>query len=430
MVKFCPMNQKIKLLYGRDNLEIDLPKNATVIRPQFLPGFIDEKAEIKKALRQPIGTRSLKEKVKAGDKVVVSHSDHTRATPNSRLLPVILDELESAGVSKQAITLLNALGTHRKCTLDEMRELLGDYLVDHYHCVQHDAFDEASLVSIGTTSRGNPVRVNRLLVENDVRIYTGYIEPHLFAGFSGGPKSVLPALAGAESVSTNHSREMLSHKNATWGITKGNPIWEEMREAALLTNPTFLVNVTLNNQKQITGVFAGNLILAHQAGCDFTRTSSMVPVDRFFDVVVTTNSGYPLDRNLYQSIKGLSAASRIVRSGGAILLVAACEDGMPAKSHYADMLRSVNSAQEALDMIYTPGFTRPEQWQIQIQAQIQLCADVYLYSTGLEEDEIKQALFMPVKDLSITIRELMDEYGKNICVMPEGPLTIPYLKDS
>ena len=184
---------------------------------------------------------------------------------------MLLAELEAAGVRREDITLLNALGTHRQQTPAELRAMLGDFVVDHYRCLQHDAYDDANLVSLGQTSFGHPVRLNRLLLEADFKILTGFIEPHFFAGFSGGPKGVLPALAGAESVLTNHGYAMIGDPRSTWGVCEGNPIWEEMREMALKVSPTFLLNVTLNVEKQITGVFAGDLLAAHRAGREFVR---------------------------------------------------------------------------------------------------------------------------------------------------------------
>jgi nickel-dependent lactate racemase len=164
-----------------------------------------------------------------------------------------------------------------------------------------------------------------------VKILTGFIEPHFFAGFSGGPKGVLPSIAGAESVLSNHGAKMIGNANSTWGVTQGNPIWEEMLEAARMTRPSFLLNVAMNRDKQITGVFAGEMEAAHAAGCAFVKRCAMVPVAEPFDVVITTNSGYPLDQNLYQTVKGMSAANRIVRDGGAIIMAAACADGLPAR---------------------------------------------------------------------------------------------------
>ncbi len=308
--------------------------------------------------------------------------------------------------------------------------MLGEAVVNNYRCLQHNAFDDNSLVSLGKTSFGNAVRVNRLLVESDVKILTGFIEPHFFAGFSGGPKGVLPALAGQESVLTNHGREMIAHPKAAWGSCEGNPIWEEMREVALLAKPTFLLNVTLNALKQITGVFAGEMLAAHKAGRDFVRSSAMVPVAEPYDIVITTNSGYPLDQNLYQCVKGMSAAQQIARKGGAIILAGACNDGLPDHGRYAELLATGGSPQGVLDLIAQPGFSAQDQWQVQIQAQIQLHADVYVYSDGLSDEQIERALFKPCRNFEATVAQLLEKYGPQarICVLPEGPQTIAYLQ--
>jgi lactate racemase len=421
---------RVKLAYGHDGLLVDLPDSAHVVKPRFAPVVPDEAAALRDALRQPINSKPLRDKVKPGNRVVIVHSDITRATPNERILPVLLAELESAGVARQDITLLNALGTHRPQTDAELRRMLGDRIVDDYHCLQHDAYDDANLVPLGTMSSGHPVRINRRYMEADVRILTGFIEPHFFAGFSGGPKGVLPSVAGAESVLTNHGRAMIAHPKATWGVTEGNPIWEEMREAALRTNPTFLLNVTLNAERRITGVFAGEMLAAHAAGCAFVRERAMTPVDAPYDIVITTNSGYPLDQNLYQSVKGMSAASQIVRDGGAIIIAAACQDGIPNHGRYAALLAQAGSPQNMLDILARPGFAEQDQWQVQIQANIQLRADVYVYSGGLADDQIRAALLAPCRDIGQTVMELMAKYGPDarICVIPEGPQTIAYLR--
>ena len=421
---------QVKLAYGRHGLVVEVPDHATVIASRFVPGVPDEPAAIRAALRDPIASAPLAEKVQPGDRVVIVHSDITRATPNERLLPVLVAELEAAGVAGQDITLLNALGTHRPQTEAELREMLGEQIVRRYRCLQHDAWDHANLVALGETSLGHPVRINRHYLEADVRILTGFIEPHFFAGFSGGPKGVLPALAGAESVLTNHGREMIAHPRATWGVTEGNPIWEEMREVALKTDPTFLLNVALNAERQITGVFAGEMLAAHKAGCDFVRENAMVAVDEPFDIVITTNSGYPLDQNLYQAVKGMSAANQIVREGGAIVMVAACQDGLPDHGRYAALLAEAGSPQGVLDMLAQPDFSEQDQWQVQIQAMIQLRADVYVFSEGLTDAQIERALFKPCRDIEQTLGKLQARYGPaaRICVLPEGPQTIAYLR--
>ena len=418
---------KVKLAYGRNGLAVDLPDSAEVIQPRFVPGLPDEKGALRGALRNPIGTRPLGELVRRGDTVVIVHTDITRATPNARVLPVILEELQQAGVRQSDITLLNGLGTHRPQSQAELRQLLGESIADGYRCVQHDCNDDANLVLVGQTRLGHRLRVNRTYMEAKVKILTGFIEPHFFAGFSGGPKAVLPSLAGAESVFTNHGFDMIAHPQATWGVTDGNPIWEEMRDAALQTHPDFLVNVTLNARQELTGVFAGDLLAAHRAGCEFLRGTAMVPFGQAFDVVLTTNGGYPLDQNLYQSVKGMSAAARIVRKGGAILMAAACEDGVPSFGLYGELLGRAASPEQALAMMAAPGFQAHDQWQVQIQAQIQLHADVHVFSEGLSDLQIRRALFRPSSDVEVTIGSLVAEKGARLGVLPEGPQAIPYL---
>ncbi len=420
---------QVHLAYGRHGLDVELPPRAQVVEPRPVPGVFDEKATIRQALAAPISAPPLRDMVQRGDRVVVVHSDLTRPMPNHRVLPVLLAELEDAGVLRENITLLNALGTHRRQTSHELAEMLGQAVVDRYRCLQHDAWDDDHLISLGHTSFGHPVRVNRTYMQADVKILTGFIEPHFFAGFSGGPKGVLPSIAGADSVLTNHGAKMIGHPQATWGVTEGNPIWEEMLEVALKTEPTFLLNVTLNRAREITGVFAGDLYQAHAAGCEKVRESAMVPVPHEFDIVVTTNSGYPLDLNLYQAVKGMSAAAQVVRKGGSIIAAAECWDGIPEHGEYANLLRAAESPRELLERIEAPDFACQDQWEAHIQALIQLQADVFVYSDGLSDVQIRQALLNPCYSIEDTLADLLNVYGAEatICVLPDGPQTIPYV---
>ncbi len=414
----------VALAYGRDGLTIEVPEGAAVVRPRHVAGVGDEAAALRAALAEPTGAPPLAQLAAGKRRVVVTHSDITRATPNDRILPVLLAALEEAGVARDDITLINALGTHRRQTPEELRQMLGAAIVENYRCLQHDAWDDAGLVAAGTTRLGNAIRLNRLVMEADLAIFTGFIEPHFFAGFSGGPKGALPALAGHESVLTNHGYAMIGDPGATWGITDGNPIWEEMREAALLIEPLFLLNVTLNNGGEISGVFAGDVIEAHRRGCAFVRESAMVAVEEPFDAVVTTNSGYPLDQNLYQTVKGMQAARGIVRPGGAIVMAAGCEDGLPDHGRYAELLAEAGSPEAILELLRRPGFSEQDQWQVQIQALIQRHADVYVYSDGLSDAQIRAALFRPTRNIEATLADLAPE---RLCVLPDGPLTIAYL---
>ncbi len=419
----------VRLAYGKTGLEIDLSDelDVTIIEPRFVPGLPDQRAALQEALQAPIQALPLRDQVKANHKVGVVFSDITRPTPNYLILPAVLDEL--AHVPKENITLFNALGTHRPNTEAELRTMLGGDLVDGYRIVQNNAFDPSTQVYLDATTGGHDAWLNRELVDCDVRVLTGFIEPHFFAGFSGGGKAVMPGMAGQGMVLGNHDAGMIGHPQATWGITWGNPIWEEMREVALKVGPTFLVNVTLNKDKQITGVFAGDLDVAHAAGCAFVRETAMVPVPRPFDIAVTTNSGYPLDLNLYQSVKGMSAAAQVVRKGGAIIIAADCWDGIPDHGLYGQLLREADSPQALLDTVCTPGFLKQDQWQAQIQAQIQLKADVYVRTDNLSDEQIEMALLRPSRRIEDTLAQLLSEYGPgaSICVLPEGPQTIPYV---
>ena len=240
---------------------------------------------------------------------------------------------------------------------------------------------------------------------------------------------VAPGLAGLETVMHLHDAERIGHTNATWGVTKGNPIHDDVREISRLTGVDFAIDVTLNREQKITTVFAGDLLTEHAAACLSVKMNAMRRVDSLFDVVLTTNSGYPLDQNLYQAVKGMSAAATIVKPGGTIICAAECKDGLPDHGSYGEILRSQPSPQALLHMITSPGYSRPDQWQVQIQAQIQLKANVFVKCDGLTDDDLRMAHFDPTNDLVATTLEALKKAGNNaiLCVLPQGPQTIPYL---
>ncbi len=422
--------KKVHLAYGKTGLEIQVPAEAVVIEPKYVKGLPDERGALVEAMRKPIGTPPLRDLVKPGQTVTIVHTDITRATPNERILPPLLAELEAAGIKRSDITLLNALGTHRPQTREELEVMLGKDVVANYRCIQHDGTDDANLVKLGRSRFGHDIRVNRHFMDADVRILTGFIEPHFFAGFSGGPKGVLPSIAGAESVLDNHGARMIGDPKSTWGVTEGNPIWEEMLEAARMTRPTFLLNVAMNRDKQITGVFAGELYEAHKAGCAFVKDCAMAPVPEPFDVVITSNSGYPLDLNLYQTMKGVSAANQVVRDGGSIIAASQCWDGIPEHGCFGRLLRESKSPAELLARVQSPGFSSPDQWQVQVQTMIQARATVYIHADGLSEQQIRQCLLEPCPRIEDTLADLTARSAGrrlSICVLPEGPITIPYV---
>ncbi|MCX6573472.1 MAG: nickel-dependent lactate racemase, partial [Candidatus Aminicenantes bacterium] len=418
---------RINLAYGKTGLplELDDSLNITVVEPKFVPALADPAAAVRAALEAPLGSLPLRQVVPPGTRVGVVFSDITRPAPNPLLLGAVLEVLDA--VPGVEVTLFNALGTHRPNTEAELRAMVGDAVFERRRIVQNDTFDPSTQVRVGVTSKGHETWINAELMGCDLKVLTGFIEPHLFAGFSGGGKAIMPGMAGQRTVLGNHDAGMIGHPQAIWGVTHGNPIWEEVREVAGQSGRSFLLNVTLNRDKAVTGVFAGDLDRAHAAGCAFVKSSAMVAVPRPFDVVVTTNSGYPLDLNLYQSVKGLRAADQVVKTGGTIIIATRCSDGLPEHGLYGRILRESRDPQELLKKIRAPGFLEQDQWQAHIQALIQSRADVFVRSDGLTDDQIRAALLRPCRRIEDTIMELLGRYGRgaSICVMPEGPQTIP-----
>jgi nickel-dependent lactate racemase len=418
---------KVKLSYGQGYLPVDLPDGrTTVIEPTHTLGLADERAAVMRALAEPTGCKALREWLHPGARVCIVFTDITRATPNARLIPWLLEAL--GDTPRDRVTLLNALGTHRPNTKAELEKLLTPEIVQNYRVINHEPENPGALVQFGVTSDGTPALLNRHLVDADVRIITGFIEPHFFAGFSGGPKGIMPGVAGLTTTMSNHGSRNIGHPKAAFGITVGNPIWEEMRDIALRVGPSFLLNVSLNESREITGVFAGDLIEAHKAGIEFVRRSAMQKVKAPFEIVVTTNSGYPLDLNLYQGVKGMSAAARIVQEHGTIILACECREGVPASSPLDKLLRSARNPEEILSMLSSPGFVRPEQWQAQIQALIQRKAEVLVHSS-LSEDTIRSAHLASCRDIAKEVEARLRKLGPEarVAVLPQGPLTIPYL---
>jgi lactate racemase len=420
----------VHLDYGKGSLAVNFPDNyATVIEPLYVPPLADSPAALRQAVQSPIGCASLRDLVRPGQKIAISVCDITRAQPRQLMIEALLAELPQVRASE--VTILIATGTHRRNTDEEIEGMLGRQIARSCQILCHNARDESSIREVGKTTTGAPIFLNRAWLDADFRITTGFVEPHFFAGFSGGPKMVAPGLAGLETVMHLHDAARIGHPNATWGVTEGNPVHDDVREIARKTGVDFAFDVTLNADQQITAAFAGELFQEHARACEHAREHAMREVDHLFDVVVTTNSGYPLDQNLYQTVKGMSAAARVVKPGGTIICAAECRDGIPSHGAYGDILASRSSPRELLDMIMTPGYSRPDQWQVQIQAQIQMKANVLLKAGHLSAEQIRRAHFGPVDDVEAATNHALKDAGPNasICVLPHGPQTIPYLRN-
>jgi nickel-dependent lactate racemase len=417
----------VHVLYGDQGKEIPLPDGRTVvIQPKAEEPLQDEEGAVREALQNPIGCPRLRDLLRDDDQAVIVFSDLTRPVPYDWLLPPLLEELN--GLPDERILFLNALGTHRPNTEQELAEILGPEVCRRYPIYQHDCRDRENLVNLGETSYGHPIWINRRYWESRIRILTGFIEPHLFAGYSGGPKAVLPGVAGWETIVANHGSDMIACEGAGFARAEGNPIWEEMMEVALRTEATFLLNVTQTASRCITAVFAGDLQAAHRAGVDFVRGASLVPVQEPFDIVVSAAGGYPLDMSMYQSVKGIAVAADIVREGGAIILVSECREGLPDYGEYGEIMRLAADPDHLVALMDQPGFMMQDQWDAQIQAQICRRVRLYIHSEGLSEAEIRQVFGIPCPDVGNMVQELLTEYGPQarVAVIPAGPLTVPY----
>jgi nickel-dependent lactate racemase len=425
----CAHPMRVRVDYGVDGLEVELPaERVTVIEPVFRPAVADPHAALVAALRAPLGRQPLNEIVRPGQTVAISVCDVTRAQPRREMLTAIFAELPQ--VRAEDVTILIATGTHRVNTPAELDAMLGADIARRYRVVNHDCRDSASLAFVGTTTTGVDVCLNREWLNADVRITTGFVEPHFFAGFSGGPKMVAPGLAGLATVLVLHDARRIAHPNATWGITEGNPIHDDVREIAGMIDVHFAVDVTLNREQKITAVFAGDLFMEHRAACAAAMRDAMRAVAAPFDVVLTSNSGFPLDQNLYQAVKGMSAAAKVVKPGGTIVCAAECRDGLPSHGSYGQVLASQSSPEKLLAMITAPGYSTPDQWQVQIQAQLQIKAAVMVKTAGLSPDQVRAAHFQPVDDVGAAVADAMRRAGPGatLCVLPHGPQTIPYLR--
>lgn len=424
----------VRMAYGERGYDLALDDaliEATVILPVDPPALADAHAAFLTAVRASHGTPPLSTLVRAAlaevrgraPRVVIAIADHTRPVPDHLLIPWLVEEL---GVPDSAVTILIGTGTHRGSTPDELKRMLGP-AAGRFAVVNHDCHDPA-LVQVGNSSCGGECWLNHRWVEADLRLATGFIEPHFYAGFSGGSKSIVPGIAGLKTVQHFHRASLIADPATTWGDVAHNPLQRLTREMTALCPPHAIVNVTLNRAKAITGVFAGAVGAAHDAGCAAALHEATTPVARRFPVVVTTNSGYPLDQNFYQTVKGISAAARIVERGGTILSLSRCNVGLPDEGEFRAILADPRPTPELHCAIQATAVTRHDQWQVQTLLQCLEQARVVLHSE-LTPAQRAHTRTGHTDDPAGLLAELARAHGGRlpVAVMPLGPLTIPVL---
>ncbi|WP_026883915.1 nickel-dependent lactate racemase [Clostridium akagii] len=364
-----------KIPYYKGTMKIDIPDEnfAGVLKSKsedYNPGLSEEKI-VERALDNPIGSLKLEELVKDKDNMVIITSDHTRPVPSKITLPILLKRIRSVN-PKIAIKILIATGFHRATTHEEMIDKFGADIVNNENIICHRAEDKESLVNLGLLPSGGKLWINKIAMETQLLIAEGFIEPHFFAGFSGGRKSILPGISGAETIKANHCSEFISSKNARTGIIKNNPIHEDMIYAAKKAKLAFILNVVLGKDKNIINAFTGHVQLAHEEGCKFVKTISEIKGNNS-DIVVTTNGGYPLDQNIYQAVKGMTAAEGCASENGVIIMIASCSDGHGGESFYNTMANA-KSPRDFMNklMRVSRKDTVPDQWEVQILTRILL----------------------------------------------------------
>jgi nickel-dependent lactate racemase len=364
---------RTQLQYGRGGLVVEIPSSdVTVLRAKHEEGLPDEAAAFREAVRRPTGSAPLKELVGATDRVAVVIPDITRPLPSDRLLPWLFEELSH--VPPENFTIVNGTGSHRTNTEEELVAMVGREVTSKY-------------------------------------------------------KGVFPAVADIGSIMHYHRASVIGHARSTWGVLEDNPTQDQIRANGSLLPVDFLVNVTLNRAKEITAFFCGEVLAAHEKGCEANKASVMVACEREYPIVVTTNGGYPLDQNLYQAVKGMSAAYQVVSEGGLIISASRCNDGFPNHGNFRKMLLEHSSPEEMLGTIHSPGFSTYDQWQVQLFALILQRARVALYSE-IAPDDVRSAHLEPISDITAAISEELKNVGQDtpVAVLPEGPMTVPYLE--
>lgn len=419
----------VRLAYGTDGLDLRVDADrCVVVEPVSTPAPEAVGPLLRAAMRTPVAGPPLRDRVRPGQTVAISVCDATRAQPHQAMVRAVLTELDGI-TALQDVVVLIATGTHRGNTDAEVRAMRGDEIVDAVRVVNHDARDKSSLVWMGVHGAGVPVWLARDWVQADIRITTGFVEPHFFAGFSGGPKMVAPGLAGLETVLTLHDARRIGHPDARWGVVKGNPVHDDVRAIAAGTGVSFALDVVQNRRQEVVAAFGGDLLAMHAAAVEVARSMAMRAVPSLFDVVVTTNSGWPLDQNLYQSVKGMSAAFAITRPGGTIVCAAECRDGFPDHGSFREVLASAPSPAALLTRIEERAETVPDQWQVQVQARIQAACRVVVHTGHLSDAQLATAHLEQTDDVSRTVADALAAAGPDarVCVLPEGPQTIPYV---
>jgi lactate racemase len=415
----------ISIDHGKRGLTVSIPEKnlLTVAKLKDEPPLPDPGKTLLTMLLDPIGSSPFPEICKGRKAACVVVSDKTRPVPNVVLLPPLLATLDAMNIQT---TILVACGMHSPTEGTDLDEILGKDIASGYKIVNHRGDDERELSVLGKSKKGFAIAINRHYAEADLRILTGFIEPHFMAGFSGGRKAVCPGICGTQTMRYAHSAELMSSPLSAAGIIDNNPFHEFSLEVARRAGVDFIVNVVLNRSKEITGIFAGDLDKAHMAGVAFCRKQASVSVPAEADIVVTSNGGHPLDQDFYQTVKGMVSALPAVKRGGTIIIASECKKGL-GSDEFRDMLLSMKTPDSFTDMINKPGFFRVDQWEVQQLVKALSKVKVKVACSCIAAEDLRRCHVEPADSVESAIRESIREYGPSakITVIPSGPYVIP-----
>ena len=423
---------KIKLSYGYEGLEVEINENnlLEIIEAKTAPHIPDPKKALIESFKNPIGSISLKEKIKSKQKICIVISDSTRAVPTKLILEALLEELAQYGVKKEQITILIATGLHRPNLGEELENLIGKQISEEYRIVNHYARKRETCELIGKTKRGTPIIIDKTFLESDFRIITGLIEPHFMAGFSGGRKAVCPGISYLDMFKHFHGPDIVESPYSSIANLKNNLFHLEATEIAKKAGVDFMVNVTISKDKKITGIFSGDLEKAFDSGALFCKETSCANVKEEADMVITSGGGLPLDATFYQTVKGMVAAMPAVKKNGMIIIASECREEIGSEE-FVELSTLEKNLDEFIEKIKKPDYFKIDQWQLEELVKARRKAEIYLYSSCMLASRhiIPETTVRIVNSVEEAIKIGLKKFGVNatINVITDGPYTVPVI---
>ncbi len=431
------MPMKVHLSYGRDGLDVNLDDDLdiSIARPASIDPITSLETAIDKTLDSPLNAKNIEDVIKEkrnmlhkdGLTACIVVSDHTRPVPSKDIVPPVINRLTRAGIDRTNITIIIATGLHRGSTGEELERMLGKNILDTCKIINHDAKDKDSLRHVGKTSRGTPALVNKHYLDADVKIITGYTDPHFFAGFAGGRKAIVPGISGEDTIIANHSARHIDHPLARFLALEGNPIHEDALEVARLVGCDFCVNVCLDDNHRITKILAGEHEAVHRELVDFMKKTAVAYFKEPFDVVIVNNGGYPLDLNLYQAVKSMAIGELAVKKGGTIIAANELSDGY-GSDEFERIIKEENDPGKFIQKLLSKQLVVESQWQVQILARVAQVARIVVVS-GMPSEEIDRVTLglYHAHSVEAAVKEALERHGKQatMLVLPAGPQVIP-----